>query len=35
MVSAQLYSLFETAKANGKEIYVWLCHSLEPLPQVP
>lgn len=27
--SAQLYSLVETAKANGKEPYAWLRHALE------
>ncbi|WP_252090642.1 IS66 family transposase [Pseudomonas sp. MWU13-3659] len=31
--SAQLYSLVETAKANGKEPYAWLRHALERLPQ--
>jgi hypothetical protein len=31
--SAQLYSLVETAKANGQEPYAWLCHILERLPQ--
>ena len=28
--SAQLYSLVETAKANGQEPYAWLCHALAP-----
>jgi len=32
--SAQLYSLVETAKANGQEPYAWLRHALERLPQV-
>ena len=32
-VSAQLYSLVETAKANGQEPYAWLRHALERLPQ--
>ncbi len=27
--SAQLYSLIETAKANGQEPYAWLRHVLE------
>ncbi|GFM84115.1 transposase [Pseudomonas cichorii] len=31
--SAQLYSLVETAKANGREPYTWLRHVLERLPQ--
>ncbi|WP_165677044.1 IS66 family transposase [Metapseudomonas otitidis] len=31
--SAQLYSLLETAKANGQEPYAWLRHVLERLPQ--
>jgi hypothetical protein len=31
-VSAQLYSLVETAKANGQEPYAWLRHALERLP---
>jgi transposase len=31
--SAQLYSLVETAKANGQEPYAWLCHALERLPK--
>ena len=30
--SAQLYSLVETAKANGHEPYAWLRHALERLP---
>src|SRR5471032_234856 len=30
--SAQLYSLVETAKANGQEPYAWLRHVLEHLP---
>jgi len=30
--SAQLYSLVETAKANGQEPYAWLRHVLESLP---
>ena len=30
--SAQLYSLIETAKANGQEPYAWLRHALERLP---
>lgn len=30
--SAQLYSLVETAKANGQEPYAWLRHVLERLP---
>ncbi|WP_154660070.1 transposase domain-containing protein, partial [Pseudomonas parafulva] len=29
----QLYSLVETAKANGQEPYAWLRHALERLPQ--
>ncbi len=29
--SAQLYSLVETAKANGQEPYAWLRHALERL----
>ena len=32
--SAQIYSLIETAKANGQEPYVWLRYILERLPQV-
>lgn len=31
--SAQIYSLVETAKANGQEPYAWLRHALERLPQ--
>ncbi len=31
--SAQIYSLIETAKANGLEPYAWLRHVLERLPQ--
>lgn len=31
--SAQLYSLVETAKVNGKEPYAWLRHALERLSQ--
>lgn len=31
--SAQLYSLVETAKANGQEPYAWLRHALERLPR--
>lgn len=31
--SAQLYSLVETAKANGQELNAWLRHALEQLPQ--
>jgi transposase len=31
--SAQIYSLIETAKANGQEPYAWLRHVLERLPQ--
>jgi len=30
--SAQIYSLIETAKANGHEPYAWLRHILERLP---
>ncbi|MBE7373743.1 IS66 family transposase [Pseudomonas lopnurensis] len=30
--SAQVYSLIETAKANGQEPYAWLRHILERLP---
>ncbi|SFL41369.1 IS66 family transposase, partial [Azotobacter beijerinckii] len=30
--SAHLYSLVETAKANGQEPYAWLRHVLERLP---
>lgn len=30
--SAQIYSLIETAKANGQEPYTWLRHVLERLP---
>ncbi len=30
--SAQLYSLVETARANGQEPYAWLRHVLERLP---
>lgn len=30
--SAQLYSLVDTAKANGQEPYAWLRHALERLP---
>ena len=30
--SALLYSLVESAKANGKEPYAWLCYVLERLP---
>ncbi|AWB34099.1 hypothetical protein DBV39_10690 [Orrella marina] len=30
--SALLYSLVESAKANGKEPYAWLCYMLERLP---
>ena len=30
--SARLYSLVETAKANGQESYAWLRHALEHLP---
>ena len=33
MASAQLYSLVETAKANGQEPYAWLRHAFERLPQ--
>ncbi len=32
VASAQLYSLVETAKANGQEPYAWLRHALERLP---
>lgn len=32
--SAQIYSLIETAKANGQEPYAYLRHILERLPQV-
>lgn len=32
VASAQLYSLVETAKANGQEPYAWLRHALEHLP---
>lgn len=32
IASAQLYSLVETAKANGQEPYAWLRHALERLP---
>ena len=32
--SAQIYSLVETAKANGREPYAWLRHVLEHLPLV-
>ncbi len=32
MAGAQLYSLVETAKANGQEPYAWLRHALERLP---
>jgi len=32
--SAQIYSLIETAKANGQEPYAWLRYILECLPQV-
>lgn len=32
--SAHLYSLVETAKANGQEPYAWLRHVLERLPTV-
>lgn len=31
--SAQLYSLDETAKANGQQPYAWLRHALECPPQ--
>ena len=31
--SARLYSLVETAKANGQEPYAWLRYALERLPQ--
>ncbi len=30
--SAKIYSLIETAKANGQEPYAWLRHVLERLP---
>ncbi len=30
---AQIYSLVETAKANGNELYTWFRHVLERLPQ--
>jgi len=30
--SAQIYSLIETAKANGQEPYAWLRQVLERLP---
>lgn len=30
--SAQLYSVVETAKANGQEPYAWLRHALERVP---
>ncbi|MFC0710167.1 transposase domain-containing protein [Azorhizophilus paspali] len=30
--SARLYSLVETARANGQEPYAWLRHVLERLP---
>jgi transposase len=33
MASAQLYSLVETARANGQEPCSWLRHALERLPQ--
>jgi hypothetical protein len=32
MASAQIYSLIETAKANGQEPYAWLRQILERLP---
>ena len=32
--SAQIYSLAETAKANGREPYAYLRHILKRLPQV-
>lgn len=32
--SAQIYSLIETAEANGQEPYAWLRHVLERLPSV-
>lgn len=32
-VSTQIYSLVETAKANGQEPYRWLRHVLVRLPQ--
>jgi hypothetical protein len=31
--SALIYSLIETAKANGREPYAWLRYALERLPQ--
>jgi hypothetical protein len=31
--SSQIYSLIETAKANGQEPYAWLRHILESLPR--
>ena len=33
--SAVLYSMIETAKANGLEPYAWLCHVLTELPRLP
>ena len=30
--SAQIYSLVETAKVTGQELYTWLHHVLERLP---
>ena len=30
--SAVIYSLMQTAKANGKEPYAWLCTVLHDLP---
>jgi hypothetical protein len=33
MASVQLYSLVETAKANGQEPYEWLRHAHERQPQ--
>ncbi|WP_420906114.1 transposase domain-containing protein [Candidatus Magnetaquiglobus chichijimensis] len=30
--SANLYSLIETAKANGLEPFTWLHHTLERIP---
>ena len=33
MASANLYSLIETAKANGREPYGYLCWLLERLPR--
>lgn len=30
--SALVYSLIETARANGRDPYAWLCHVLERLP---